>query len=208
MKDIDEVNKELSGIEVYCPDEKDRRDYHGPIRDFEFEDLSEDPYDLDEKDLKKLFDENPLGREALKRKTRAIGLLDRIPPHDLDAEMRILGIYLVHPEKRKEKRDRRLSGRFYHDHHEKIHRVMIGLKHLDIVLLADALRKRGDLESVGGVAYLGELYKLGQDVNPKHLKDYVRIVREQALRRELIHYSSEALRFVYCSEEGIGELVT
>jgi replicative DNA helicase len=74
------------------------------------------------------------------------------------------------------------------DSHRKIYDAMLHLVEVghavDIVTVADALRKKKELDSVGGLAYLASL----SEGLPRKLsiESYVRIVRDKSLMRQLL----------------------
>ena len=155
------------------------------------------------------YEENELPK-SMRRQRRYVPsavLLDRIPPQNLDAEKAILGIYLTHPKKRNETPEGFVSEMFYSDANRKVFETMSDLEHLDGILLAEELRKQGDLESVGGIDYLAELHKSGLAVNPEHLQDYIKILRDKSFRQDLIHCLTEKLRNAYELSEDIKEIV-
>lgn len=82
---------------------------------------------------------------------------------------------------------------FYRDSHRKIFSALIELSEqrepADLVTLTAALQKNGDLQVVGGSAYLGTLV----DYVPTaaNIVYYCRLVKEKALARQLIHVATE-----------------
>lgn len=117
----------------------------------------------------------------------------RVPPHSIEAEESILGgilldntaidrvLEIVGPED------------FYREAHRKIFEAAIELNQrnepIDLVTLVEALRKRGDLEAVGGAAYLAELAeRVPTAANVVH---YARLVKDRALLRALIRTTTE-----------------
>src|SRR5262249_24442158 len=88
---------------------------------------------------------------------------ERLPPQSREAECSVLGSML---------RDNAMISAvvqlvraedFYADAHQKIFQAIVALHDkggapVDLVLLAEELRQRGQLEDVGNYAYLGELY--------------------------------------------------
>lgn len=82
---------------------------------------------------------------------------------------------------------------FYTDAHQRLFRGMVTLydagKPVDLVTLADELKRRGDIEDIGGYAYLAELWDAAPTAaNAEH---YARIVRDKALLRSLRHATVE-----------------
>src|SRR5260370_9658163 len=61
----------------------------------------------------------------------------------------------------------------------------------DIVALAEELGKRKEVEAVGGVAYLASLTE-GLPRRPS-IEEYVRIVKDKSLSRQLINICSTAI---------------
>jgi replicative DNA helicase len=127
------------------------------------------------------------------------GGTDRLPPQSREAERCILGSLL---------RDNGVIGdvlqiireeNFYADAHQKIFNAIVTLydrgQPVDMVLLAELLKERQQIEDVGSYAYLGELW----DAAPTaaNAEYYARIVREKAVVRHLIHASTEILRDSY-----------
>jgi replicative DNA helicase len=82
---------------------------------------------------------------------------------------------------------------FYRESHRKIFSALIELSEqgepADLVTLTAALQKNGDLQAVGGSAYLGTLV----DYVPTaaNIVYYCRLVKEKALSRQLIHVATE-----------------
>jgi replicative DNA helicase len=137
---------------------------------------------------------------------------ERLPPQSREAERSVLGSML---------RDNPvistvmtvLEGRadhFYADAHQKIYQAIVTLhdqsgQPVDLVLLAEELKRRGQIEDVGGYTYLGELW----DAAPTaaNAEYYARIVRDRAMTRNLIHASTEILRDAYEQAQPADELV-
>jgi replicative DNA helicase len=124
---------------------------------------------------------------------------DRLPPQNREAERSVLGSML---------RDNGVIGdvvqilrteHFYADAHQKIYSATTHLydkgKPVDIVVLAEELHQRGQVEDIGGYAYLTELW----DAAPTAANAvyYANIVRDRSLVRSLIHTSTEILRDAY-----------
>src|SRR5436309_3453356 len=124
---------------------------------------------------------------------------DRLPPQSKEAEQCVLGSML---------RDNVVIGdvlqilrpdNFYLDAHQKICHAVTALYDqghpVDLVVLAEELKTRKQIEDIGGYAYLGQLW----DAAPTaaNAEYYARIVRDNAIIRHLIHSSNEILRDAY-----------
>ncbi|PKQ27912.1 MAG: replicative DNA helicase [Candidatus Anoxymicrobium japonicum] len=113
---------------------------------------------------------------------------DRIPPHNLEAEESVLGSMILSHQATAEVQDIVSCDDFYKESHRIIYRALTELYALgattDHVILAEELKKRGQLEASGDRAYL--LTLTDTTPNPHNAKHYASIVRDMALRRNLI----------------------
>jgi replicative DNA helicase len=113
--------------------------------------------------------------------------LPLVTPHDLDAERAVLGAVLVEPDLFLEIGDRLTAEDFFRDAHRRIFSAMQDLarerRTIDGLTLKDLLTRRGDLQEVGGPAYLFGL----ADGMPRssNITAYAAIVAERAERRRL-----------------------
>ncbi len=126
-------------------------------------------------------------------------ILDRLPPQNLDAERGVLGSLLLDPELCDEVALMLRPGDFYADAHQKLfHHIMEmhgGGGRVDATLLLERLRQSGDLEAIGGTAFLAEVVQ--SVAVAAHATYYAEIVRDKATLRSLIHASTEILRDAY-----------
>jgi replicative DNA helicase len=126
-------------------------------------------------------------------------ILDRLPPHNLDAERGVLGSILLDPNLCDEVVLVLRADDFYADAHRKLFAHVVEMhddgKRIDATLLIERLRQKGDFEAIGGAAYLAEIVH-GVPV-AAHCLHYARIVRDKAMLRDLIHTSTEILRDAY-----------
>jgi replicative DNA helicase len=126
-------------------------------------------------------------------------LLDRAPPHDLEAEMCILGSLLIRPDKCEAVRGIIAPEDFYSYANQRIFAHLLALhdegKHGDVVLLRSRLKQAGDFDDIDGDAYLIEL-KLAVPT-PTNAEQYARSVREKSLLRQAIHAAMHVLRDAY-----------
>jgi replicative DNA helicase len=123
-------------------------------------------------------------------------ILDRLPPQNLDAERAVIGSLLLDPQLCDEVVLALRADDFYSDANRRIFEHIVGLHdeggRVDMTLLVERLRTKGDFEAVGGAAYLAEV---AQSVPvAAHAMYYAAIVRDKATLRELIHASTDILR--------------
>lgn len=123
----------------------------------------------------------------------------RIPPNNLDAESSVLGSILLDNEAYHSLDGRLGADMFYKEANRKIFAVMEHLiqkgNPVDSVTMVEELRTRGQLDEVGGVAYLVGL----SDSVPTsvYAKFYGGIVVEKANLRGLIAASSKIMQLAY-----------
>src|SRR3989338_7779919 len=119
--------------------------------------------------------------------------LRKVPPQNLEAEASVLGGILLENEAVNQVLELLRPEDFYRESHRKVFRAMIELSDrsepVDLITLSDFLKSRGELEAVGGTAYLASL----ADFVPTaaNIGHYARIVREKAVLRHLITAATE-----------------
>lgn len=134
----------------------------------------------------------------------------RLPPQNLDAERGVLGSVLLMNEAIDEVGESLRADHFYHDSHHKIYAAVHDLyennvRGIDPVTLAEELEKRGELEEIGGAAYIIEI--LDSVPHAAHIRYYAGIVREKWMQRTLISTCTEILSECYEPEGGVDELL-
>lgn len=124
---------------------------------------------------------------------------DRLPPMSKEAEMGVIGSILRENAVLSEVLQIIRPDNFYYDAHQKIFQVITDLyqeaKPIDLVILFESLKGKKQLEDVGGIPYLTELWEAAPTA--ANAEYYARIVREKAVVRNLIHASTELLRDAY-----------
>lgn len=126
-------------------------------------------------------------------------LFDRVLPHNLDAERSVLGAILIHNAALDDVAEVVFEPDFYRHAHRRIYAHIVQLAHanepIDFVTLKDALMRSGELDEVGGPAYLSSLVDgLPHSSNVGY---YAKIVREKATLREVIAAASKAVARAY-----------
>jgi replicative DNA helicase len=112
----------------------------------------------------------------------------RVPPHDLDAEMSVLGSILLDPLSIAKVLQFLHPEDFYRENNGQIYRAALDLfaagEPIDNVTLAAQLQQMGMLERVGGRAQLASMQ--GAVPTAANIEYYGRIVKEKAYKRRLI----------------------
>jgi replicative DNA helicase len=119
--------------------------------------------------------------------------LDRISPHDLEAERAILGAILINNDRLHDIGERIKSADFYRDAHQKLFDVMRGLSErgekIDFITVKNALGSA--LDEIGGPLYIA---KLGDGLmSSSNIGDYCRIVKDKSIRRRLQAAADQAV---------------
>jgi replicative DNA helicase len=126
-------------------------------------------------------------------------ILDRLPPQNLEAEKGVLGSILLDPNVADDVAMMLRPEDFYAEANEKLYRHLQTMheegSRVDATLLLERLRSAGDIELIGGAAYVAEvLHAVPYASNAVY---YAEIVRAKATLRALIHASTEILRDAY-----------
>lgn len=112
----------------------------------------------------------------------------KIPPHSIEAEQSVLGSMLISPDSWDKVTEILIDSDFYNRSHQQIYCSIIRLLEkslpVDLVTVSEDLEHHEKLEEAGGFAYLGELAK--NTPSAANVVAYADIIKEQAIRRELI----------------------
>jgi replicative DNA helicase len=130
---------------------------------------------------------------------------ERIPPQNLEAEMALLGALLIDRELMPVVSELVNSTDFYSHIHEAIFSTIAHLyekgEPVDKISLVEELRTRGQLERIGGPAYLSSLTE--SIATASSAEYYARIIREKSLLRGLIHAGSQVANLGFEGEDDV-----
>ncbi len=132
-----------------------------------------------------------------------VAVAERTLPHNLEAERSVLGAILLHNDAFNLAAEVIDSNDFYRDAHRRIFDKMVTLAErgdaIDLVTLKEELGRSGDLDEVGGPAYIAALVDgVPRSTNVEH---YARIIKEKATLRNLIFSANKILATAYEAEE-------
>jgi replicative DNA helicase len=128
---------------------------------------------------------------------------ERTLPHNLEAERSVLGAILIDNETYNLAASVLTDASFFRDAHRRIYGHMVALAErsqpIDLVTLKEELERAGELEEVGGPAYIASLV----DGVPRatNVEYYAKIVREKATLRNLIHSANRILSSAYEADQ-------
>jgi len=128
---------------------------------------------------------------------------DRALPHNLEAEKCVLGAILIDNEAFNHAAELIDSRDFFRDAHRRIFDRMVALNEtsrpIDFVTLKDELGRSGELDEVGGPAYVAGLADgVPRSTNVEH---YARIVKEKSTLRNLIFSANRIIAQAYDAEQ-------
>lgn len=133
----------------------------------------------------------------------------RNPPHSRESEESVIGAVLLSEDAVNEVMDRIHPEDFYIPAHQAIFEGMRELfdtnQAIDAVTVSEVLRRRGELEKVGGVQYLTRLVDIVPSTS--NVVYYAGIVEEHAKRRELIRAGASVTDFAFNIEEEISNVL-
>ncbi len=131
-------------------------------------------------------------------------ITNKLPPQNIEAEQSLLGALLIDKDAIVTVAEILGISDFYKSvQHGSIFSAVLELfekrEPIDIVTVTQILKQAGNLDKVGGSAYLSEL--VNKVPTAAHIESYARIIREAAVRRQLISNSTRFIDLAY--EEGL-----
>ena len=135
--------------------------------------------------------------------------LDKLPPQNIEAEQSILGAILIDNDALPRALEIIDIDDFYKQSHRTIFNAMVELfeknEPIDLITITDCLKRREEIDAVGGVFYLSSLVNMIPTA--ANIKYHSKIVRERALLRGLLRSANEIASRVYEDNYEAEELV-
>jgi replicative DNA helicase len=133
----------------------------------------------------------------------AVAAAERTLPHNLEAERSVLGSILVQNDAFNMAAQLIDSRDFYRDAHRRIFERMAALSErshaIDFVTLKEELSRNGELDEVGGPAYVASLADgVPHSTNVEY---YAKIVKEKSTLRNLIYAANKIVSDAYGAEQ-------
>ena len=131
--------------------------------------------------------------------------IDRVPPNNIEAEEALLGSLLIDTEAIFEVAAFLKPDHFYREQNRWIYESILSLNEhrepVDLITLTDELRRRNQLEEMGGEAYvIGLINTVPTSINAL---SYGRIVEAASMRRRMISAASTIANLAYEEDEDI-----
>ena len=128
-----------------------------------------------------------------------VDMQGRILPQALEFEEAVLGAMMLEPNAASAVIDSLREEMFYKESHQKIYKaikeVFLTKDPIDLLSVANQLRKNEDLEAIGGAYYLSSL--TNRIVSSANIEYHARIVVEKFIQRKLISVSTEVIHNAY-----------
>jgi replicative DNA helicase len=136
-------------------------------------------------------------------------LAQRLPPQSLEGEVSVLGGILLENEALNRVLEVIQEGDFYRESHRKIFSAILQLyernEPADLITLSEVLKKREELEAVGGIEYLNSL--VNSVPTAANITYYAKIVKEKSILRKLINRATEIISQGYGGSEDVDEFL-
>lgn len=135
--------------------------------------------------------------------------IDRVPPHNLEAEQAVLGAIFLENKLIVSISEILTPEDFYRMSHQKIYRAILSVFNknipVDIVSIVTELTNLNQIEEVGGTPYIREL--AGAVPTAANAIFYAEIVKEKAVLRHLIQTATTIVTEGYLNEGNIDTLL-
>ncbi|OQW75496.1 MAG: replicative DNA helicase [Proteobacteria bacterium ST_bin11] len=126
----------------------------------------------------------------------------KVPPHSIQAEQSVLGGLMLDNQTWDSVADKVIETDFYRRDHRLIFRSIAQLAEkqdpFDVVTLSEVLETTGELQDVGGLAYLSTLAR--DTPSAANIVAYANIVRDRSVLRQLIHVGTEISDSAFTTE--------
>ncbi|ELY5933901.1 DnaB-like helicase C-terminal domain-containing protein [Cronobacter malonaticus] len=125
----------------------------------------------------------------------------KTPPSNYEAEQAVLGSVMVAPDSDNVQKVLGFlnADMFYSRQHGRIFAALQGLnakgKALDMLTLSDALEMQGELEQVGGFAYLADISR--NTPSAANVMHYANVVKDKSTERMAIEQATQMLEVLY-----------
>ena len=134
----------------------------------------------------------------------------RTPPHSVEAEQGVLGSMLISPHETIAECVEKINEEyFYVPAHRTIYDVLVDLwntrQGIDLITFTQVLRDRNLLDSVGGAAFVTNLFTFVPTA--ANVQYYLEIVRDKYILRQIISAATESVRRAYEEQEDVDSLL-
>ena len=134
----------------------------------------------------------------------------RTPPHSVEAEQGVLGSMLISPRETIGECVEKINEEyFYVPAHRTVYDVLVDLwntgEGIDLITFTQVLRDRNLLDSVGGAAFVTNLFTFVPTA--ANVQYYLEIVRDKYILRQIISAATESVRRAYEEQDEVDSLL-
>ncbi len=133
----------------------------------------------------------------------------KLPPHDAEAEKSVLGAVLIDTSAMNLVAEFLKPEHFYLAEHQMIYAAMLSLfesrNPIDLVTLANELKKQGNIKKVGDKTYLTDL--INTVPTSAYIEHYGAIVKSHFTKRKLIQFSSRMVEKAFDDKGDVNKLL-
>src|SRR5881392_3569552 len=134
----------------------------------------------------------------------------RMPPHSVEAEQGVLGSMLISPRETIAECVEKINEEyFYVPAHRTTYDVLVDLwnggQGIDLITFTQVLRDRNLLDSVGGAAFVTNLFTFVPTA--ANVQYYLEIVRDKYILRQIISAATESVRRAYEEQDEVNSLL-
>ncbi|MEN8904666.1 MAG: replicative DNA helicase [Clostridiales bacterium] len=138
-----------------------------------------------------------------------INSITKVPPHSIEAEQSVLGSMILEKEVISLVIEKLKKDDFYRNDHKEIYEAIIELfdkgEPVDLITITDSLKKRGTLDSIGGIDYVTDIITAVPTTESS--RHYAKIIEEKSILRKLIKISSEIMNLGYEAAEDVSFII-
>ncbi|MGV8963544.1 MAG: replicative DNA helicase [Candidatus Saccharimonadaceae bacterium] len=142
-------------------------------------------------------------------KTVMVADIGKLPPQAPELEEAVLGALMLEKDALSIVSDILKADSFYEPNHQSIfgaiHNLSMQQKPVDVLTVVEELKRRGELETVGGAAYVAEL--TDKVASAAHVEYHARIIAQKYLARQLITFSSDVVNQAFDEMIDIDDLM-
>ena len=143
------------------------------------------------------------------KKTVIVPEMGRMQPQARELEEAVLGALMLEKDAYSIVSEILKPECFYEKSHELIYAAIVDLAvrqlPIDMMTVTEQLRKRGDLDQVGGAYYISQL--TGKVASSAHIEYHARIIAQKYLARELISFSSQIQNKAFDETSDVDDLM-
>lgn len=141
--------------------------------------------------------------------TPSFSELGKVQPQALDLEEAVLGALMLERNALNDTIEILEPESFYKDAHKRIYQAIKDLfnstEPVDIMTVTSQLRKKGELELVGGAFYISNL--TNRVASSAHVEYHARIIAQKYIQREVIRMCSDILKVAYDDTTDVFDLL-